>query len=85
MDTVAVANGEAGEAFVFFIPWQYFLPGLFLKPLEPLVKVSDGLCILVLFLVMDSISLSNGLYEGLSEVTEPDWVIDVETLDEVSC
>ena len=85
VDAIAVADGETGEAFVFFVSRGYLLPGLFLEPFEPLMKVGDGLYILLLLLVMDPVPLSNGLYEGLSEVAEPDWVSDVKTLDEVSC
>ena len=85
VDAVAIADGKAGEAFVFFIPQGYLLPGLFLESLEPLMKVSDGLCILFLFLVVDPIPLPNGLYERLGEIAEPNWVRDVETLDKVGC
>ena len=84
VDAVAVADGESREAFVLFIPRGYLLPSLLLKSLELLVKVSDGLSILILLLVMDPIPLPNGLYKGFSEATEPDRVVDIETLDEVS-
>ena len=85
MDAVAIADGEMGEAFVLFIPRRYLLPGLLLKAFEPLVKVSNGLCILLLFLMMDPVPLSNGLYKGLGKAAEPDWVSNVKALDEVSC
>ena len=85
MDAVAVADGETREALVFFIPRGYLLPGLLLKAFEPLVKVSDGLRILFLFLVVDSIPLTDGLYELFGEGAEPDWVADVKPLDNVSC
>ena len=85
MDAVAVANGEAGEALVFLIPWGYLFPRLFLEPFQPLVKVSDSFGILLLLLVVDPVSLPDGLYKGLGEVAEPDWVVDVEALNEVAC
>ena len=84
VDTVAVADGETRETLVFLIPWGYLFPGLLLELLEPLVKVSNGLCILLLFLMMDSVLLSNGLYERLGEVAESDWVVDVKALNDVS-
>ena len=84
MDAVAVADGEPGEAFVLFISRGYLLPSLLLKSLEPLVKVSDGLSILILLLMMDPIPLPDGLYELFSEGAESDWVVDIEPLDDVS-
>ena len=84
VDAVTVADSEARKAFVLLIPQRYFLPSFFLKLLELLVKVSDGLRILILLLVMDSVSLMDGLYELLSEVAEPGWVVDVKSLDDVS-
>ena len=84
MDAIAVADGESGEAFVLFIPWGYLFPSLLLELLKPLVKVSDGFGILLLFLVMDPVALTDGLYELFSEIAEPDWIVDVEPLDNVS-
>ena len=84
MDTVAVADGEARKAFVFFIPGGYPLPSFFLETFEPLMKVSDGFRILLLFLMMNSVSLADGLYELLSEVAESDRVVDVKPLNDVS-
>ena len=85
VDPVAIADGEAGEAFVFFIPQGYLLPGLFLEALQSLVKVSNGLCVFFHIPVMDSISLFDGLDEGRGELTESDGVPDVKALYEVSC
>ena len=62
VDAVAVANGEEGETFVLFISRGYLLPSLLLKFLQSLVEVSDGARILILLLVIDPISLPNGLY-----------------------
>ena len=84
VDAAVVADGEPGEAFVFFIPRGYLFPSLLLESFKFLVKVSDGLCILVLLLVMDSVALADGLYKLLREVAEPDWVVEVESLDDVS-
>ena len=84
VDTIAVANGEVREAFVLFIPRRYLFPGLFLELLQSLLEVSNGLCILLLFLMVDPVSLPDGLNEGFGEAAEPNWVIDVESLDEVS-
>ena len=84
VDAVTVADCKTGKALVLFISRRYLLPSLFLELLESLVKVSNGLCILLLFLMMDSVSLTDGLYELFSEITEPDWVVDVEPLDDVS-
>ena len=83
MDAVAVADGEAGEAFVFFIPWGYLLPSLLLEALQSLVEVSNGLRILVLLLVMDPILLPDGSDERLGEVVESDRIVNVESLNEV--
>ena len=83
MDAVAVTNGEAREAFVFFIPRGYLLPSLLLELLKFLVEVSDGLGILLLFLEVDSVALADGLDELLDEVAEPNWVVDVEPLNDV--
>ena len=85
VDAVAVANGKAGETFIFFIPRGYLLLGLFLKLFEPLMKVSDGLCILFLLLVIDPVLLSNSLDEGFGEAAESDWVVDVEAFNDVGC
>ena len=85
MDAIAVADGEAGEAFVFFVPRRYLLPGLLLESLQSLVKVSDGLCVLFHVLVMDSISLLNGFDERRSELAKLGWVADVKALYNVSC
>ena len=84
MDAIAVADGKTWETLIFFVPWGYLLPSLLLEPLESLVKVSDSLRILVLLLVMDPVTLADGLYELFSEVVEPDWVLDIEPLDNVS-
>ena len=84
MDSVAVGNGEEREAFVFLIPGGYLLPGLLLKPFQSLVEVSNGLRILFLLLVVDSVPLLDGLYKGLGNTAEPDWVVDIEPLDDVS-
>ena len=84
VDAVAVADGEVGEAFVFFIPRRYFFPGFFLEVLQPLMEVSNGCRVLLLLLVMDSIPLSDGLYEGFGDTVEPNWVVDVEPLNDVS-
>ena len=84
VDAIAVADGEAGEAFVFFIPWGYLLPGLLLETLQPLMGVSNGLRILVLFLMMDPVPLSDGPNERFGEAVKSDRVVDVESLNEVS-
>ena len=85
MDAVAIADGETREAFVFFIPRGYLLPGLLLKTFKSLVEVSDGLRILLLFLVMDPVPLSDSLYERLGEAAESDRVHDVEALHDIAC
>ena len=84
MDAVTVADSKAREAFILFVSRGYLLPGLLLESFELLVKVSDCFSILVLLLVVDPISLPDGLYELFGEVTEPDWVMDVKPLDDVS-
>ena len=85
MDAVAVADSKAGEAFVFFIPWGYLLPCLLLESFQSLVKISNGLRILLLLLMADPVLLPDGLNEGLGEVAESDWVVDVKALNDVSC
>ena len=40
--TIAVADGEKGEAFVFFVPGGYLLPCLFLESLQFLMEVVAG-------------------------------------------
>ena len=84
MDAIAVADGEAREALVFFIPRGYLFPCLLLKAFESLVEVGDSLRILFLFLMMDPIPLADGLYKLLGEVAEPDQVVDIEPLNDVS-
>ena len=84
MDAIAVGNGEEWETLVFFIPWGYLLPYLLLESLQPLVEVSNHVCILILFLLVDPVLLLDSLYEGLSDTAESDWVVDVEPLDDVS-
>ena len=84
VDAVAVADGEIGKTFVLFIPGGYLLPGLFLKALQSLVKVSNGFRVLLLFLVVNPVLLPDGVNEGLSEVAESDWVVDIEPLNDVS-
>ena len=85
VNTIAIADGEIREALILLIPRGYLFPSLLLKAFEPLVKVSDGLCILLLFLMMDHVPLLDGPYEGLSETAEPDQVADIGALNEVSC
>ena len=84
MDAVAVADGEVGEAFVFLVPWGYLLPRFFLESLQSLMEVSNSFCVLILLLLVDPISLPNGVYEGLGDTAEPNWVVDVESLDDIS-
>ena len=84
MDAVAVADGEAWKALVLLVSWGYLLPSLLLEPLKSLVKVSDGLCILLLLLMMNSVALVDSLNELFGEVAEPDRVVDVEPLNDVS-
>ena len=84
MDTVAVADSEVREAFVFLVPRGYLLPCFLLKPLQPLMEVSDSVCKLILFLLVDPVPLLDGVYEGLRDAAEPNWVVDVESLDDVS-
>ena len=84
VDAVAVADSEAWKTFVFFIPRGYLLPSFLLEPLKSLVEVSDGLRILILLLVMNPVVLVDGLNELLGKGAEPDRVVDVESLDDVS-
>ena len=84
VNAVAVANREPREALVFFVSWGYLFPGLLLEPFQPLVKVSNGLCILFHLLVVDPVALADGLYKLFGEVAEPGQVVDVEPLDDVS-
>ena len=85
VDSIAIADCETGKTFVFLIPWGYLLPGLFLKAFEPLMKVGDGLGILLHIPVVDSIPLLDGFDEGRGELAEPDRIADVKSLYEVSC
>ena len=84
MDAVAVANCKEGKTLIFLIPGGCLLLGLLLESLQFLMKVSNRFCILFLLLVVDPVPLSDGLYEGLSKAAEPNQVVDVESLDEVS-
>ena len=85
VNAVAVADGETREAFILLVSGGYLFPSLLLKPFEPLVKISDGLSVLLLLLVMNRVPLPDGPNKGLSETAEPDRVVDVEALNEVSC
>ena len=84
VDAVAVADGEAGEAFVLFIPGGYFLPCFLLKSLKSLVEVSDSLGVLLHIPVMDPVLLLDGFDEGRGELAKSDRIPDVKTLYEVS-
>ena len=81
VDTITVANSEAGEALVFFIPQGYLLPGLLLEALQSLMEVSNSFRVLILFLMVDPVLLLDGLDEGLGEAVESNRVVDVECYD----
>ena len=63
VNAIAVTNGEERKAFVFFVARWYPLLCLLLESLQFLVEVSNGTCILILFLVVDPVPLSDSLYE----------------------
>ena len=85
MDPIASGNREKGKMLIFLIPGWHFLPSFFLEPLQSLVEVSNDACILILFLMVDSIPLSNGLYERLCDCLKSDWVVEVETVEDIGC
>ena len=85
VDTIAVADGEPGEAFVLFVPQRYLLPSFFLESFESLMEVSNSFGVLFHVPVVDPVSLLDGLDKRCGELTESDWVTDVEALYEVSC
>ena len=84
VDAVAVADRKIREALILFIPRGYLLPSLFLEALQPFMEVHNGVREVVLLLFVDPVVLPNGVYEQLCDTPEPDWVIGIESLNDVS-
>ena len=61
--TIALVNGEQGEAVVLFIARQHMLSGFFLEFSQLFMELHDGGHVLILLLVVNSVLVSNSLYK----------------------
>ena len=85
MDAITLTDSEQGEAVIFLVSERRVFVGLLPELGQLLMKVSNGGCVLILLLMVESVPVSDDLNEGLGNSSESDWVIEVKTVDYISC